>query len=472
MPEVKEEPAAEPAEPVTEEPASEPVAVEPVTEEGKEPAAEEVKTEPVTEPAVPELVIDELEGGPAAFMAEVGKDPAAKAFFDSRPEWKNTVNAALRRSADAKKIAEVGIFPANAPIIAKAAATFQTIDNHFLSAANEDGTPNPDGAKAFLHTWAAEARMMGEDGKPILDANGNQTFHPALGHILNQVHSNLLNYDIQQFEATGKLTPQMAEGFQKVLTYLHQKATATGDDRQIAGLEIAQEIVQSLNLPAQGEIPAELKPLADSLKAERAAIDNEKQTAARQQQETRQTQFKTSLETSDSKAADNFLSQAKPKLAGLTEFERDAATAKIGKLIDAKLDANELYQSERASLESQLKRDPSNQKLQIALTKLTIMHGQEELGPIVATVLREAKGGALGRQSAKDTKVAGQVQASAADPRGASITPSSPVTLSPKDLGAQITKEYMDAHGGERPSTEYIIAERMKRTAAAQKKTA
>lgn len=465
-----EEPAAEP---VTEEPASEPVAAEPA-----EPAAEVTEpeaakpAEPVAE-AVPELVLDELDGGPAAFMAEVGKDPAAKAFFDAHPEWKNTVNAALRRSGDAKKIAEVGIFPANAPTIAKAAATFQSIDNHFLSGANEDGTANPEGIQEFLNSWVREAMFTDDKGAPIME-DGKYKLHPALTHTLNHIYSNNLASKLDVFEKSGKLSPELAGATTKVLSYLLQKATATGDERQQAGLEIAREVLASLSSPAQGEVPDELKPLADSLKADRAALDTEKQTAARQQQEQRTAQAQSSLDASDSKAADNFLAQVKPSFtkAGLTEFESNAAIARIGTLIDAKLDANEVYKAERGSLIRQLKANPGNEKLQQELTKLTIMHGQEYLAPITAEVIRLAKGGALTRQAARDAKVTTQKTESAADPRGTTHTPSAPQTQAPKDLRAQVIKEYMDSHGGDRPDTAYIVTETWKRTQAAQQKKA
>lgn len=468
MPAVTEEPA--PAEPVTEEPAAEPVVPEP-SDVVEEPAAEPVKEEPAAEvPAVPELVIDELDGGPKEFMAEVAKDPAAKAFFDAHPEWRNTVNAALRRNADAKKIAEVGIFPQNAPLIAKAAATFQQIDNKFLSVANEDGSFNPDGAKEFLNTWVREAMYIGEDGKPEMTAEGKYKLHPALTHTLNHIYNNGRAHQLQLLQQSGKLDGPMLEDFQAVLKVLGKTAETSGNERLQAAVAILSEN-NPLTSAASGELPPELKPLADSLKAKEAALDQKSADAARQQQESRQTAFHTSLETADSKAAENFQSQVKPLFAkaGLTAFESNAAMVKIGNLIDAKLDTNGIYIAERQSIERQLKSEPGNAKLQGELTKLILMHGQEELPGIVAQVIREAKGGALGRQASKDAKVATQTATSAADPRGTSITPSAPQVLSPRDLGAQIVKEYMDAHGGERPSTEYIIAERMKRSQPAKR---
>lgn len=467
MPAVAEEPAAEPA---TEEPAAEPVVPEPAD------VAEEPATEPATEekPAeavpVPELVIDELDGGPKEFMAEVAKDPAAKAFFDAHPEWRNTVNAALRRNADAKKIAEVGIFPQNAPLIAKAAATFQQIDNKFLSVANEDGSFNPDGAKEFLNTWVRGAMYIGEDGKPEMTPDGKYKLHPALTHTLNHIYNNGRQHQLQLLQQSGKLEGPMLEDFHAVLQVLGKTAETSGDERLQQAVAILSE-VNPLDSAASGELPPELKPKAEALKAKETALNEREQAAARQQQESRQTAFKTSLDTADSRAAENFQAQVKPlfEKAGLSAFESKGAIKAIGDQLDATLEANGIYMAERQSLERQLKADPSNAKLQGALTQLTLMHGNELLPGIVARVIREAKGGALGRQASKDAKIATQTAASAADPRGTSITPSAPQVLSPRDLGAQIVKEYMDAHGGERPSTEYIIAERMKRSQSAKR---
>lgn len=424
------------------------------------------------DPAVPELILDVPEVfGPKEFNEFIAGNEALKQALDTNPAQKNAIYAALRRNEENKAIAAHGIFPTNAATIAKAAATFQGIDNKFLSGAKDDGSANPEGIQSFLNSWVQEAMFTDDKGAPVME-NGKYKLHPALTHTLNHIYSNQLAVNLSSLEKTGKLTPELAEGFGKVLTYFEQQAKASGDDRHEAGLAIAREVFNSLSSPASGELPDQLKPLADSLKADRAALDNEKQTAERQRQESRQAAFTQSIDASDKKASDNFMAQLKPQFtkAGLTEFEANAAQAEIGRLMDEKLSANGLYQSLRDSLEMQLRSDPGNENLHTELTKLSLMYGQEYLGPIAAQVIRTAKGGALNRQSARETKVDAQKVASAADPKGVSIVPSAPQQMSPKDLGAQIVKEYMDSHNGDRPSTEYIIAERMKRTAAAQKK--
>jgi hypothetical protein len=136
------------------------------------------------------------------------------------------------------------------------------------------------------------------------------------------------------------------------------------------------------------------------------------------------------------------------------------------------MNGDSVYMAFRGALEQQLRADPANAKLQGELTKLILTHGQEKLGPITAEVIRLAKGGALIRQTARDSKVAGQAKASAADPKGTTIAPVAPQAQTPRQLDAQIRKEYADAHDGQQPDTATLIAEKMKRSKAFEQKKA
>ncbi len=417
--------------------------------------------------------------GPKEFNDAITKDAAAKAYYDTHPEEKHAISAALRRSGDALKIAEHGIYPDNAPTIAKAAATFQSIDNHFLSAANDDGTPNPDGARAFLGSWVKEAMMVGDDGKPLMDANGKYQLHPAIYSIFDTIYGNKQDVYLQQMTQGGKLPAPLQKTLSSILDFFTTTAKAQGEDgeRLLAGVNILRE-VSALSSPASGEIPDQLKPLADSLKARETAANDRDAAAARQQQESTRTAHLQSIERAESKAADNAQAQLKPAFdkAGLSEFEATAAMSRIGDLIDQKLGVkNEdgtwtqatdsrapLFQSVYDSI---LRQAPSEKREQ-ALTKHILTYTNEILGPVAGEVLRMAKGGALERQNSRQATVDAQTRASRTEPHGTSVNPSGPQTKSVSQQREDIQAEYAKTHDGRKMPLTELLAEQFKRANA------
>jgi hypothetical protein len=451
----------------------------------EEPKPGEAKPGDATPADAPAEAVQELDlgggpvFGPKEFNDAITKDAAAKAYYDAHPEEKHAISAALRRSGDALKIAEHGIYPDNAPTIAKAAATFQSIDNHFLSAANDDGTPNPDGAKAFLSSWVKEAMMVGADGKPMMDANGKYQLHPAIYSIFDTIYGNKQDVYLQQMTQGGKLPAPLAKTLGSILDFYATQAQAQGDDgdRLLAGVNILRE-VSALSSPASGELPDQLKPFADSLKAKETALNERDAVAARQQQESTRTAHLQSIERAETKAADNAKAQLKPAFdkAGLSEFEATAAMGRIGDLIDQKLGIkNEdgtwsqatdsrapLFQSVYDSI---LRQAPSDKREQ-ALTKHILTYTNEILGTVAGEVLRMAKGGALDRQNSRQATVDAQTRTSRTEPHGTSVNPSGPQTKSPTQEREAIQAEYAKTHDGRKMPLSELLAEQFKRSTA------
>lgn len=417
--------------------------------------------------------------GPKEFNDSITKDAAAKAYYDAHPEEKHAISAALRRSGDALKIAEHGIYPDNAPVIAKAAATFQSIDNHFLSAANEDGTPNPDGAKAFLDSWIKEAMLVGDDGKPLMDANGKYQLHPAIIHIFDHIYNNKNDVYAKAMTQSGKLPAPLAKTLGTILDFYATQAKAQGDDgeRLLAGVNILREVA-ALSSPASGELPDALKPLADSLKAKETELDNRDAAAARRQQESTRTAHLQSIERAESKAADNAKAQLKPAFdrAGLSEFEATAAMSRIGDLIDQKLgvksedgtwtEATDSRAPLFQSVYDSILRQPPSEKREQALTKHILTYTNEILGPIAGEVLRLAKGGALQRQNTRQTTVDAQTRASRTEPHGTSVNASGPQSKSVAQQREDIQAEYAKTHDGAKMPLRELLAEQFKRATA------
>lgn len=435
-------------------PVVEPAAVVPATEEEitATPVVEPEKTEEEKTAAAATEEVPELDDGqslaPQDFFKELNSDPAAKKFFDDHPEIKNKVGAALRRDSENREIRQYVPTVEAAREISGAAATFQQVDNLFLKATTAEG------ADAFVTTWAKQALITGPDGKPLMDEHGKYQVHPALPYVLDRIAGNKLGMWAQSVAETGKLPAQLAPLVDAIKSF----AVTKGDERLQAVAEILKEAMSTPSSSALGEVPDELKPFASSLKAEREALDNEKATAARQQQERQDALHQQSIERAETKAIDAIRAQLKPSFdrAGLTDFEADAARREIGDLIDQKLGDDSLYQH----IYDSILIEPPSESREKKLTKHMLTYTQEKLGPIVADVLRKAKAGTLKRQTDRQDKVDTQKKASSSDPRGTSITAPS---TQPLTTNAAIIAEYKAANNGEAPTQEYVLGEALKR---------
>ncbi len=148
----------------------------------------------------------------------------------------------------------------------------------------------------------------------------------------------------------GKIPPPIADSTLKVIDFLSKSA----DERVQEAAQIIKEAL-SPSSSAQGELPDELKPYSESLKAKKRELNERAEAQTRQQRESEQTARVEALRRADSKAAESCLAQVNAvlKKAGLTDYEQKAARGKIGDLIDQKLKANPTYQSARDRLEEE-----------------------------------------------------------------------------------------------------------------------
>jgi hypothetical protein len=440
------ETVAEGEEPAGDEPAAEPAAEPPAVEE---PATEEPAAAPAEEPEAPAATeaveeVAELDDGstldPRQFFKDI-KGTEAEKWLNDHPEVKGQIGQALRVVNEARDIMALVPDVETARTVTSAAASWQGIDNKFLSGTTKEG------AKGFLDTWAREALMVDANGKPTLDAQGQYQFHPALMNILDTVYSNKLDL-------------------------LAERAEKTGDERLKTALEIIRE-VSSPPSPGLDEVPEEMKPYADKLKADRAALDAEKAEGARKQSESARVANEQSIERSETTASQSLQRQLEPLFAksGLSKFEQNAALAQIGEAIDAELGTlnedgswqpggDKFFQSTYDHIVSQ----PPSEAREKALTAHYLKYANPRLGRIAAKVTREAKAGTLDRQTVRTTQVAAQQRTSQTEPRGASITtPSAGQPQTPKAIRAQIIEQYKAAHGGSEPEATYVLAEVLKR---------
>lgn len=447
---LEEEPAAPAPEPVA---PAEPAPGEPAAEPGAEPEAKPAEPAAPAEEEFKFNLEDTGEPGtPAGFAEAIKTSPEVQKFFDEHPDLKGQVFGALRRDAENREIRAYIPDLETAKTVSGYAQTFQRLDGAFLKA--ED----PKNVTGFLNEWVKEALIVGDDGKPVVGPDGKYKMHPALTNIFDHIFSNKLSV-------------------------LKERAKTSGDERLQTALDILTEAT-SPSSAAPGEVPDELKPFADSLKAKEKDLNERNEALTRQQRESAETARTQAVERLEDKLGKAITGQLETLFnqAQLSELEQEAAFTKVREGIYEKLGTIDatgnwtkgshpsawLFQQEYDRLASLLP-NPDAEK---QLSKLILSYTNEVIGPLASGVTRKAKEGTLTRQTAKQTKVAGQQATSKTEPKGASIAPARAQAQTPKQLREQVIKEYKDAHGGEEPDLNYIHAEMFKRVANAPRPSA
>ena len=451
-------PAAEPAAP-----AAEPVkTAEEIASEAAAKTAEETpaaETEPEYQPT-----FDAGEDfGPQNFMERVSGDEGATKFFNEHTDVKNMVCAALRRDVENKEFRKIAPTIEAAREMAGQASARIDFDNRFL-AASDPGKVND-----FLTSLLTDSLIVDDKGAPVLGEDGKYQVHPALTNTFSHIYQNKVSVAAQNATVTGKLDPAL----KPVIDGLRAFAEKQGDERLQAAADIISEAIP-LSSQGQGEIPEELRPMAANLAREREALDQEKKAAADRQNQERLAKHTESVERVEAKCADSIRSlldtQAFAK-AGLSEFEKGAALQAIGEKADEALgwgpdgepkpwnelnDAQRLYQ---ATYQDILRRPPTEAR-DAALRKHILSYTNEIIGPITTAVIRQAKGGQLDRQTAKQSQVAAQASVSKTDPRGASIALPGSQAKDVKTLMAEIRQQSPDMDIGQ------VMQEALKRQGA------
>ena len=464
---------AEPVEGAAPTPAvTDPAVKDPAADPTEEPAA-------VTAPAEGEefkfnLDDDGVAASPQQFEEFLAKNLAAKTALDAVPELKAKVFEALLN--DEKNRAVISIVPdvETAKALSTSSALLRQFDNRFY------GAENPEKVGDFLDFWAQEAMERGPDGKPLMDANGQYKMHPALGNILNKVNGNYLSYWANKsIPETGKLPEQITP----LLDALRASAVKSGNERLQFAIDALKEEGLPASATASGEVPAELKPHFDRLNQEKQELKAREDAARRQESDARTAQIRQAIDRVETSVDRSITTQLKQRFAssGLSEFEQDSAMRVVGEEVDKAIGRRNPdgswtagsepwaghFQAEYNRLENLLQRskdETTAKQAETELSKIQLTSINRIIGKIAADVMRRAKAGALNRQQEKQTRIDGQTAISRTDPRGTSITPSSPQPQDAKSVRADIIKEYAAAHNGEQPSPEYIMQEAWKRS--------
>jgi curved DNA-binding protein CbpA len=131
--------------------------------------------------------------------------------------------------------------------------------------------------------------------------------------------------------------------------------------------------------------------------------------------------IETAFSTVTSEVDNAIYDQFAPALekAGLNENDFAHAASDIAQKLAAELEAHPYYSQRKAQLTAAIQKNPSKENI-AALKRHELTYQNMKVGKVTTEVLRAAAKGPMARQQAKQEKVAAQVDASRAEPRGTS----------------------------------------------------
>lgn len=393
------------------------------------------------------------------------ENAAVKDALDANPTLKNAIYGALRRDSENRELRTIVPTVEAAKAAVGGATTLLNIDSAFDRATDDAG------AKGFFDQWVTYAMVTNDKGEVLKNPDGTVQIKPQLFKILDTVYGNKNGVLADGISKTGQIPQELTP----IINAMEAYAKTSGDERYQSVAEFLKE-VQTPSSSAPVEVPAELKSLADSLKAKETALTEREQAATRQRSEEARAANQASADRATervNKTVDGLLEQSFTK-AGLSDAEAKLAKMNIEEAIMDKLgryDAatgkwkpggNRFFQTVLDEIASR----PPGAEREAAIHKHFMSSVTPLLGSITAAELRSIKSGAIGRQTATADKVAAQVAASREVPKGTSTAPAAPQTSTPAGLRASIEKEYADANNGAKPSLDYLTEQMMKRSGA------
>lgn len=432
-----EEPAAEAAKPEVEKPAA--GEVKPAVEETPEAKAEREKKEAAAaetpeakatreaaeaeaakkaaEPPPNQQEIDLGESiAPADLLSKIDAAPdAVKEWFnDPANPLKETLTTMARRAAIADPILREIPDVETAQQLIQTGAEYEAFDTAF------DTIASPKDAVGW---W--QKMYQSQMGK---DEQGNPVPHPAFTQLEVAITEANLGYMVEQAKQ-GQWHPRLQNLFHDTLEAKLaevKKAIAAGQDvetNEDAALAI-EALQRSSPRPNNKppELTADQKKAQEQINKDRAEIDNKK---AVEFKATVENAFSTVTKDVDSAMADQFIPAIEK--AGLVDKDFDHAVVDIATALEAELEKHPLYTQRKAQLTAAIKRDPSEKNI-AALKKHELTYRNMKIGKVTKEVLRAAAKGPMARQEVKQEKVAAQVEASKAEPKGTSAAaPAAPV---------------------------------------------
>lgn len=402
---------------------------------------------------------------PSALATALAAAPKeVKDWLDSpgQSEFKKGLFAMARESEQARPILRKIPTVEVADDLIATSSRFSDFDDSF-NAINSLET-----GQQFLQKAYEDFAIVGEDGK--------KTANPSFAHFERAAANNQMQYLVGKAKETGVMHPVLDAIIQDVLDIYENKAKTDPDGLMAPDLMNADVLtaVQTLRDAAKVGAPSKVE-LTPEQKRQQADLDRRQSEADARDKSTKdqgQKDHATKVENTTKEAykasIKSVVDQFVPvlKAAGLTQFEVTNASRAIGDELKAQLDQNLEYKRRGNILKAAIARNPTEAS-QKALTNHEISFQQPLLADIVSKVMREATAGRAARLADVDTKIAGQVEQSKADPQGVSTaTPGGAVAMTADQEYAADAAEWLklNPNAGPMPPA-FHISRSMKRDA-------
>jgi hypothetical protein len=373
-------------------------------------AAEAEAAKKAAEPPPNQQEIDLGESiAPAELLESIDKapDPVKEWFNDPANPLKDTLTNMARRAAIADPILREIPDVETAQRLVQTGAEYDAFDTAF------DTIANPKDAVGW---WQ---KMY--QSQMTKDAQGNPVPHQAFTQLEVAITEANLNYMVEQAKQ-GQWHPRLSNLFHDALDAKLaevKKAIAAGQDVETnEDAALAIEALQRSSPRPNNKTPEltpDQKKAQEQINRDRAELDKNKQTEIKAAVDNA---FATVTSEVDNAIYDQFAPALEK--AGLTDTEFAHAASDIAQKLAAELEAHPYYGQRKAQLTAAIQKNPSKENI-AALKKHELTYQNMKVGKVVKEVLRAAAKGPLARQEAKQEKIAAQVEASRAEPKGASI---------------------------------------------------
>lgn len=342
------------------------------------------------------------------------KGKAVKDALEAAPEIRDQLFKATRQLHGLAEIQQ--IFPN------KQAAEFARDQLDVLSGFRENfiqlnSDKGQDALNNLVNTLVMESAIIGEDGKPVIDAGG-------------------------QMRTDGTFE-KFADGiFDIGLNGL--KSLAEGSDN--AALKAAIATIEEAR--KSGPSPADASMTEEQRKTK--AAQDQREESLRQRENTgrreRYDQQEKELSTSANSTLDSRITKVLEKL-NVPDFNRETATAKIKAGVLESLEKDKVFKAQRNYLASQPQTEAiRKQRLELLTTAFNtyIMH-------VARPILKSAGASVVESQQKREAKTADQIQQSKNEPRGAAAAAMPPAEESHGDQLLAFRAEYKKTHNGDLP---------------------
>jgi hypothetical protein len=426
----EEKPApTEEATPVVEKTAEE-VATE---EEAAKAASEAAKPEDEDDeiPNFDDFEVDPIALAPKELATKIEADPALAAALDGNPDLKNQIFANARLAAETAQFKEVFGSPAEAKVAAEGHATFASISGSMSGLVDGDTKTLTPVITQMLEASA----LRGPDGELQYDKNGALVTDGTVGKFLRT-------------------------SFQRRMEILAEECKQNGDEDGLAAVDILMERagLRATSSANEEEMSAEMRTQHEAIKAERAALEREKQERVTEVA----TAYNTTVNTKIDAMMDAGIGALLSRATGLNDFSRATVETNIRTALAKEIARNPQFQTEMDRLD----RMPYGKDRQKAHMALATRYFQSGLAKVATAELAKAGAAITAKQKAQAEKSAARTEAARSEVRGATTTAKSAPVLSEREAFAQVEADLKKTLGRS-PTNLELMSENLKRKSAA-----